>query len=68
MNNGNYEQIYNSVRSEEARSKDVLIQFQQDYPNVTNPENVNTILSTLKSKASLLEQLKSAAKKDEIKR
>jgi len=66
MSNGNYEQIYNTVRSEEKRSKDVLIQFEQDYPNVTNTENVNTILSTLKSKASLLEQLKSAPNKELI--
>ena len=68
MNNGNYDQIYNAVRSEETRSKDILIQFEQDYPNVTNTENVNTILSTLKSKASPLEQLKSSAKKDELER
>lgn len=68
MNTGNYEQVYTTVRSEEKRSKEVLIQFEQDYPNVTTTENVNTILSTLKTKASLLEQLKSASNKDRIER
>ena len=51
-------QLYRSVRSEEQRSKESLIEFEQKYPNVTTTENVDSILSTLKSKDSLLAQLK----------
>lgn len=53
------EKMYRTVRSEEQRSKKALIEFEQRYPNVTNTENVDSILSTLKSKDSLLAQLKS---------
>lgn len=31
-------------------TKELLVQFEADYPNVTNTENVNTILENLKRK------------------
>lgn len=62
MSNGSFEQVYDTVRNEEMRSKEVLVKFEQDYPDVTTHENVDSILETLKrkeeSKISLLEQLK----------
>lgn len=42
--------LYNTVSEEEARSKAVLIEFQHDYPGVTNTANVDDILSALKKK------------------
>ena len=50
MKNGKYEKAYQAVSDEEKRSKDLLVQFEADYPKVTNTENVNTILENLKRK------------------
>ncbi len=50
MKKGDFEKAYQAVSDEEKRSKDLLIQFQDDYPGVTSTENVNTILETLKHK------------------
>lgn len=48
MKNGNFEKAYQEIRDEEKRSKELLVQFESDYPKVTNTENVNTILENLK--------------------
>ncbi len=48
MKNGNYEKAYQAVSDEEKRSKDLLVQFEAEYPKVTNTENMNTILENLK--------------------
>lgn len=50
MKKGDFEKTYQAVCDEEKRSKELLIQFQDDYPGVTNTENVNTILELLKRK------------------
>ncbi len=50
MKKGNFEKAYQAISDEENRSKDLLIQFQDNYPGVTNTENVHTILETLKRK------------------
>ena len=47
---GNFKDIYNSTRADEILSKDILIAFEEDYPKVTNQDNINNILSTLKAK------------------
>lgn len=60
--NGNYVQVYESVRAEEKRSKDILLQFDEDYPGVAGEGNVNSILENLKAKQgerkSVLESLR----------
>ena len=48
--NGNYEEIINSVIEEEKTAKELLVDFEQDYPNVTNQANVNDILANLKKR------------------
>jgi len=48
--NGNYVQVYESVRAEEKRSKDILLRFDEDYPGVAGEGNVNAILASLKVK------------------
>lgn len=50
MNKGNFEQAYLAISQEEKRSKDMLVQFDSEYPQVLKTENVNTILETLKRK------------------
>lgn len=46
--NGNYEEIISSVVEEEKTAKELLVDFEQDYPNVTNQANVNDILAQLR--------------------
>ena len=64
--NGNYVQVYESVRAEEKRSKDILLQFDEDYPGVAGEGNVNSILANLKAKQdekkSVLESLRAIQK------
>ena len=62
LQNGNYEQVYATIAAEEQRTKDILIGFQQDYPGVTNADNIDSIVKNLTtrqdSKASILERLR----------
>ena len=50
IKNGEYESVYNSVKSEEIEARDILLDFGNNYPNVAKESNVNDILKTLKSK------------------
>ena len=45
-----YEEMYKSVRQIEADNKDILLQFQEDYPDAANTDNVNDILAAIKKK------------------
>lgn len=54
---GDLDRLYEKVKAEEARSKDILLEFQQDYPGVTNKKNVNDILAAMKKKRPLHEQI-----------
>ena len=48
--NGNYEELYGKVRRMEADNKDILLQFQEEYPDVTTTDNVNDILESIRKK------------------
>lgn len=50
---GDFGRLYDNVRTEEAQSKDILLEFQHAYPGVTNTENVDDILAAIKKKKSL---------------
>ena len=50
LKNGDFENIYKSVKNEEIESKDILVDFEKDYPNVAKESNINDILKTLKEK------------------
>ena len=50
IENGNFKEIYDSVKAEEKESKEILIDFEKEYENVTNASNVDEILKTLKAK------------------
>ena len=47
---GNYEALYQQVREMEKENKDILLQFQEDYPGVTNRDNVQDILAAIREK------------------
>ena len=50
MEKGNFEKAYDEISAEETKEKGLLINFEQDYPGVTNTANVNDILKNLKKK------------------
>ena len=47
---GNYEDLYQQVREMEKENKDILLQFQEDYPGVTNNDNVEDVLAAIREK------------------
>lgn len=63
MEKGDFEEMYLTMCHEESKAKELLVDFEKNYPGVTNTENVNTVLTNLKKKASLLEQIQKAKEK-----
>ncbi len=61
MNSDQLAQLYEQTAAGEKETKELLIQFDQDYPGVTKESNVDTIAGTLQKKtnrASVLAQLR----------
>ena len=52
MANGNFDEVYTSVKTEEIESKDLLQEFEKDYPKVVKESNVNDIIANLKKRNS----------------
>ncbi len=50
FNDTNFEEIYKNISNDEINSKKLLIEFNKNYPKVTNDSNVDDILNSLKSK------------------
>ena len=50
LKNGDFENIYSSVKNDEIESKDILVDFEQDYAGVAKESNINYILKMLKEK------------------
>lgn len=50
LKNGDFENVYTSVKKDELESKDILIGFKKEYPKVAKDSNINDILKTLKEK------------------
>ena len=69
MEHPDLREVYARIRQNEVEAKATLISFEQKYPGVTTMENVNTILSSLRtkeqSKDSLLAALKAKKKEQE---
>ena len=63
MEKGNFEQLYKTVSEEEKKSKETLIEFQQDYPGVATTENIDSILNNLKKKQSSKDEILNRLKK-----
>ena len=47
---GSYEALYQQVREMEKENKDILLQFREEYPGVTNSDNVQDILAAIREK------------------
>lgn len=54
LENTNYEETYRSIRAEEAKNKDILLEFEQEYPGVTNERNIDDILKAAEKKLTEL--------------
>ena len=71
MEKGGYEELYASVREEEAHAKDALISFEKKYPGALNENNANVVVrrdaEKHETKAAVLEKLR-AAQQEETKR
>ena len=48
--NGDYETLYNRSREDEKEAKEILIEFEEQYPNTLKTENIDTILEQMKRK------------------
>ena len=61
MGNGQFEQLYEQTLQGEQETKELLIQFEQDYPGTTTKDNVDGIAESLQEKtnrASVLAKLR----------
>lgn len=50
IRSGEYEQVYNEIRETEKQTKEVLLDFTKDYPQVLNEANIDSILERAKQK------------------
>ena len=50
LKNGDFDNVYSSVKNDELESKDILIGFEKDYPKVAKESDINDILKILKEK------------------
>ena len=71
MEKGGYEELYASVREEEAHAKDALISFERKYPGALNEDNTNVVIrrdaEKHETRGAVLEKLR-AAQQEETKR
>ena len=49
---GNYEKIYNEIRESEKHSREILLDFDRDYPNVLKESNTDEIIKRAKNNKS----------------
>ena len=47
---GDYETLYNQSRKDEKEAKEILIEFEKQYPNTVKTESIDTILEQIKKK------------------
>lgn len=69
LRNGKFAQLYSQIAADEKETKELLIQFEQEYPGVMKETNVDSIAGTLQKKAdrvSLLAQLREKQDSDNI--
>ena len=53
FNSGDYKQIYHKIRKNEQQAKEILLDFEQDYPNTLKEENITSIIEKAKQKKKL---------------
>ena len=47
---GDYERVYREIRESEKQSKEILLDFENDYPNALKEENIGSILEKAKQR------------------
>ena len=47
---GDYERVYREIRENEKQSKEILLDFEKDYPNTLKEENIGSILEKAKQR------------------
>lgn len=52
LSNDNLERLYQIYRAEEKASKEILVEFEKDYPGQENEDNIEDILKNLKARKS----------------
>ena len=50
VQNGKYEEIYESIRHTEAKNREILLEYQEEKPGGINEDNVNDIVEALRRK------------------
>ncbi len=55
---GDYQRMYESIRENEQNARELLLDFQEKYPEILKDKNVDQILQKQQSKQKLLEELK----------
>jgi hypothetical protein len=50
ISSGEYERVYNEIRDNEKQSKDILLDFAKDYPQILKESNIDSILEQAKQK------------------
>jgi hypothetical protein len=48
--NDDFERLYNQSREDEIEAKQVLLKFENDYPNTLKTENIDSVLEQMKQK------------------
>lgn len=68
MNAGRYEDLYKSVYEDEIKTKELLISFEEKYPNIANDNNIKQITDNLQkdNKESILMNLKHIKEKASV--
>lgn len=68
MQNRHFQELYEQIAKDEMETKELLIQFEQDYPGMAKEGNIDSIAETLQkkaSKASVLAQLREIKSKQD---
>ena len=50
LDSADYGSLYRRVRQMEKENKDILVQFEKDYPRAANKDNVNEIIAAIREK------------------
>ncbi|MBU5462192.1 DUF6036 family nucleotidyltransferase [Lachnoclostridium sp. MSJ-17] len=58
LSDGEYQRVFEAIRKNEENAREILLDFQEKYPDVLKDDNVNYILHKQQSKQELLEELK----------
>ena len=53
INEGRYGELYEHIREEEKENRNILLEFQESYPDAIDSDNVNEIIATIRTKQGI---------------